>query len=1512
MSSNLSFNKLKNSKLQAAAFEYLINFDKTKYLLSNSLDDHSFFHTHLIESKKAFEGARPPPIFKQNFKIWNVFTNFFNQAPAEVDESLAAHSFTEHLIENYTEILEPGFLEYLSFEEQCANNLYYLRLCQWMQILKLLTDFRKNFSENHHCEMTHFPAWLQNSLKEMAATKGANRNLKVLFEQSGDALCLIDQLLRVVSSQVTNYIQLIQVKEDKERRTLIASIQSNDKVVGFLANHHAVSDSKSTYNTSIERVFETLPKDKGLLDQPMTITMVGVEYAGLWQEGGLAEALEGLSRGFLQFNSENRVKLIFPKYSQLPKDVLNNMGDPEIHRNSQGKEYRVYTQKINGVECYFIEHPSFKINSKKPTIYDSKHHQRFAIFSSLAADLICDQKDSDLIHLHDWHVAGVALKFKKDHPDDWSQGRIPPVLFTYHNNSRGAQGRISQGPYSYAPSVKSYVEQGVLEQDDNLFIRTLDEVDGVTTVSRSFAVESQQIDYGEGVSFAVKRAAKVGNLAGIVNGINAKRWNPEKDPTLLNWKEIGTGEIVDLSYGPHHPDLWGQRTKCRKELEKWVESYFPDAKIDFSKPLVTYIGRFDSGQKGLDKFEECIKATLKNGGQFICMGSLEDPEAKRLLDSLKKKYKEGVLFIRDFKEGGKFYYQQGDGERQGIGSVVRAASDFLFIPSRFEPCGLVQLEGWLFGSLAIGSRTGGLADTIVSQDVDQARFNGFLFNRDKKDDLTEVITHALQIWNRLDDKNKVEIIKRIIEQGREDYAWTSTPQGEPSSVHQYRACYELTRLRAKDRQKEDRAYPLIESLRHKNHSPLKDGSFFKLISSPKNDKQKEAAYLKTFYTKKLDRETLDKLYSEVPREIRSQVPAPYGKGVDYLQHETYGAFLTEQGSRFAFSSPEAKSVSVILFNDDKSIGGEFPMERRSDGRWEIVIPHVEEGQKYRYKIDGKIKIDPYGRFQQHSDNPQEAPFSVISSDKFSWSDEKWLTNRFERVGKAEPMSIYEIHLTSWKKDQEGKPLNYRHLAQELVAHCQKVGYTHIELVGAMEHALEESWGYQVTGFFAPNSRLGSIEDFKTMVDYLHEHNIGVILDWVPAHFSKNDYVFEERYGAHGLKHTFGIRNAFYDYGHHFDYTKKEVREFLISNAYYWLKEMHIDGLRVDCISSILYSEDREAAELFLRDFNAILHNKCPGTISIAEDFSGDNRISTPFYDNGFNFDFKWHVGWTRLILEYFSSPLKSRQGNFEKIQNAIMSDNFHRQIVCFSHDDVKHEFGTLFKQMEKIDSSMRHANLRAQMSLMFCSPGKKLNFVGNDAIHEKAWDNYVGKKIGLQDDLDMDQIENQNLSTMLTELHHLYKRTKPLYKWDANGLDIEWIADPAKRVHAYRRQSSDGSSVACVHNFTGQEQQFTIAIPKKQWLRIQPNEIFNSDALEFGGKGWKNPQIILEENDEEIKYTLHLAPLSTAIIDEGQMDMESQIEEVIKEESLLTRIRNFERRLLTDGQIAGDQMKLAD
>jgi 1,4-alpha-glucan branching enzyme len=268
------------------------------------------------------------------------------------------------------------------------------------------------------------------------------------------------------------------------------------------------------------------------------------------------------------------------------------------------------------------------------------------------------------------------------------------------------------------------------------------------------------------------------------------------------------------------------------------------------------------------------------------------------------------------------------------------------------------------------------------------------------------------------------------------------------------------------------------------------------------------------------------------------------------------------------------------------------------------------------------------------------------------------------------------------------------------------------------------------------------------------------------------------------------------------------------------------------------------------------------------------------HEDGFNFDFKWHVSWTRLVLKYFSSLLESRKQNYGKIKEAITSDNFHRQIMSFSHDEVKQvKGGSLFKRMGKIDDlSKRYANLRAQMSLMFCSPGKKLNFVGNDAIHDKEWDSYVDKEIGLQDDIDMERVENVHLTAMLTELHRIYKTNKPFYKWDDNGHDIDWITDPARQVHAYRRQSPDGASVVCVHNFTDREQQFTIVIPKKKCINVRPKEIFNSDALEFGGQGQKNLQIVLEEDGNEMKYLVRLAPLSTTIVEEGQIEIEAEEE----------------------------------
>jgi len=1147
------------------------------------------------------------------------------------------------------------------------------------------------------------------------------------------------------------------------------------------------------------------------------------------------------------------------------------MEEPTVHVNSKGEEYRVYTHEIDGVSCCFIEHPSFELEKERPNVYGPDYTAqatRFAAFSELAADLIYERKDSDIIHLHDWHVSGVALKLKNEHKTEWENGDIPPILFTFHNNNRVAQGRIMVGSHPYDPVVKGYQDCGIIrENNENLFVQTLRTVDAVTTVSETFGMEAQQADLGEGVSFAVRRAAEVGKLTGIINGANPDRWNPKTDQTLKNWKNVVTQERVDLSYGPDHEDLIGQRGKCKKQLQKWVNKYLPDTKIDFSKPIVTYIGRFDSYQKGLDKFEEAIESTLKNGGQFICMGSGEDPEAKDILDSLQEKYKQGVLFIRDYKDQkGRYYYQQGDSNRPGIGPLVRAASDFLFIPSRFEPCGLVQFEGWLFGSLAIGSETGGLADTIISQEADPEQFNGFLFRRNgsRASQVGRVIGRALKFWAEQSSEQKESTIKRIMEEGRQ-YGWTESPSSF-APVEKYRFAYANAQRRVKWRKASSQGHHRIELIRHRI-----------LRTSKYPAASLEEAYLSQYYKQQgLDSESLNALYRKLPEGMRQQLPSPYGVNVHHTKYEDYGAFPTDGGTTFSVLVPNAKKVVVVLADENENIQGEHLMKRDQLGKWVATIPGVGAGQKYQFKIDGNIKIDPYGRWHKPSKYPGKEPYSVVVASDHQWSDNLWMRKKERTAGKSQPMSIYELHPTTWKR-RKGAPLNYRELAKELVNHCRELGYTHIELMGILEHPDERSWGYQVSGYFAPNSRLGSVDDFKFMMDYLHKNDIGVILDWIPAHFATDKYGLSEfdgskLYEASGFKYFFGIRKNFFKFGSkHFDYTKKEVREFLISSAFFWLKEMHIDGLRVDCVRSVLNAEDKESAFLFIRDLNAVIHNKAVGSFTIAEEHSGDIRITSPSYQDGFDFDMKWHVGWMHHMLGYFTSSLESRRRNYKEIADAIMCDNFHKQVMFLSHDEVKDSVRTLINKTPNIhDQDTKYANVRAMLSFMMCSPGKKLQFMGSERGNDTPWNHFIGKKEkGLLDEIDMGQKGRKGLMRMIARLNTIYKTKSAFYERDNNGKDIEWICDPNNRVHAYRRQSSDGSSYSCLHNFTGREtRRFTVTVPKKEGRVISPEEIFNTDDSNFDGQGRLNHQIKIEENEHEIKYTVQIPPLATVIIKE--------------------------------------------
>ncbi|NGX39278.1 MAG: 1,4-alpha-glucan branching enzyme GlgB [Chlamydiae bacterium] len=1438
-------------------------------------------------AKEAIEQVRLTVLAVLILKIVNIVIKIFNANYNKIDGLLSDDQLGKLLIQKYVEILTPEKGRHTSLRqllelgsEDIASlievGIYELQRYQLTLFLERISAFEEILKNSYlsnkevidaYCDLPEYLRTLILHLIQSQRSESIEKNPRILLEKNGTEPSILDQLKGMFSTQIVNYLKVIDGGGKEQSKRALASIRRTDWALEQLRKEIDGHDFHSVYDISVERLAKGI--HPSILQRPITVTMVGVEYAGLIKQGGLAEALEGLSRGIKEQHPENKVHLVFPKYSHLPKEVEESLKDPALHVNGKGETYQVYKYENHGVVCHFIEHVSFELESEKPNIYGpdyASQAKRFATFSELAADYIYEAIDTDLIHLHDWHVSGVALKLKNDHEKQWKEGEIPPIVFTFHNNSRAAQGRIPDGPYSYDPVVKGYQDAGILRGNDNLFISTLLAADAVTTVSEMFGRESQELAHGEGASFAVRLAAKVGKLTGIINGTNPYRWNPETDPTLKGWKDVETGQNIDLSYGPQHENLIGKKGECKAQLHKWTEKYMPNANIDFSKPIVTYIGRFDSYQKGLDKFEEAINATLKAGGQFICMGIGEDARATRILDRLQKKYKQGVLFIRDYKDpNGRFHYQQGNEERPGIGSLIRAATDFLFIPSKFEPCGLVQFEGWLFGSLAIGSRTGGLADTIIPQEGNAESYNGFLFDREGNSETSAgvVIEKALGFWSELSEKEKNASVKRIIEDGRQ-YGWTSSPRGF-SPAEKYRFTYEKARRSVHQRGVSPDHYNRLEALKYR--SPT--GKSSSTLSA-------EEGYHYQYYMKNHQSAYLDGLFQKLSEKKRIQVPTPYGVNVNSKKYESNGAFASLEGTLFSVHAPKAKKVVLALFDEDESLSGEFPMQRGANGNWVIQLSHARPGHLYQLKIDGKVKVDPYGRLHTQSKDPKKvAPFSVVTSSSHEWGDEDWMRKRLKDAGISKPMSIYELHPTTWKK-HGGAPLNYRELADKLVKHCEDLGYTHVELMGILEHPHDQTWGYLPLGYFAPNSRMGLVDDFKYLVETLHQNKIGVILDWVPAHFTNDAYGLSNfdgssLYEASGFWHFFSARNLFFNYGgKHFDYSKKEVREFLISSAAFWLKEMHIDGLRVDCVRSLLNSEDLTSARLFLRDLNAIVHREGGGAFTFAEEFSGDRSVTLSTSREGLDFDWKWHSGWMHLTMQYFANAPHKRKNSYGTIRKAIDCDNFHKQVMFFSHDQVKKGLKTLINQTSGLkDAEQKYANVRAMLSFMMCLPGKKLQFMGMERGNEIPWDIFLRADGGVMDQNFSERERQEGLMAMVARFNFLYKSEKALYEADNNGKDLEWITDPEKRVHAYRRKSSNGSSLACFHNFTDKEAtKVTVRFKGDEGKEYSLTELINTDDIEFGGSGRINKNITFSRDGEEICYTIQVPPLSTVVIRE--------------------------------------------
>lgn len=570
-------------------------------------------------------------------------------------------------------------------------------------------------------------------------------------------------------------------------------------------------------------------------------------------------------------------------------------------------------------------------------------------------------------------------------------------------------------------------------------------------------------------------------------------------------------------------------------------------------------------------------------------------------------------------------------------------------------------------------------------------------------------------------------------------------------------------------------------------------------------------------------------------------------------YEKFGAHAVERdgvtGVNFVVWAPNARRLSVVGdFNDwDARI---HPMQQHGkSGVWELFIPGVKVGHKYKYDLKSHLhlyqgqKIDPYGFFAERRPNTASI---VVELDTYDWGDGHWMETRGQADPLHEPMSIYEVHLGSWKRGASNRWLTYRELADQLVSYVKEMGYTHIEFMPVAEHPFDGSWGYQVTGYYAPSSRYGTPQDFMYLVDQCHQNGIGVIVDWVPAHFPKDGHALSFFDGTHLYSHEDPRQGEHPDWGTYiFNYGRNEVRNFLIANALFWLDKYHIDGLRVDAVSSMVYlnfsreegewipndyggTENLEAVT-FLQEANAVIHEKFPGAITIAEESTAWPLVSRPTYLGGLGFTFKWNMGWMHDTLSYVSKDPIYRKWEHHKLTFAMMYAYNENFVLSISHDEVVHGKGSLMGKFPG-DWWQKFAQLRLLWGYQYSHPGKKLNFMGGDIGQWSEWSETRSLDWHL-----LDLPTHEQVNQFVRDLNHLYKAQPALYERDYDPAGFRWLeADDAENsIYAFIRFAQDTSDflvIAC--NFTPiPRENYRVGVPEAGFY----DELINSDADIYGG-----------------------------------------------------------------------------
>ena len=593
------------------------------------------------------------------------------------------------------------------------------------------------------------------------------------------------------------------------------------------------------------------------------------------------------------------------------------------------------------------------------------------------------------------------------------------------------------------------------------------------------------------------------------------------------------------------------------------------------------------------------------------------------------------------------------------------------------------------------------------------------------------------------------------------------------------------------------------------------------------------------------------------------------------------------GLRFVVWAPNARQVSVV---------GDFngwnpqahPMRNRGEsGLWELFLPDQQPGLRYKYSLlvaDGRriTKADPYS--YETCLRPETASI-VTSGSAHTWGDESWIDARTTREPLGQPLSIYELHLGSWRRpwnpDAEGTWLNYRELAAQLADYLDGTAFTHVELLPVMEHPFDGSWGYQVTGYFAPSRRFGSTDDFRAFVDLLHQRGYGVILDWVPAHFPKDDFALARFDGSALYEHEDPRMGEHPDWGTLiFNYGRREVRNFLISNALYWISEYHVDGLRVDAVASMLYldysrkegewlpnayggRENLDAID-FLRELNTELFRQFPGVLSIAEESTSWPAVSRPVYTGGLGFNYKWNMGWMHDTLRYMQLDPVHRRFHHDLLTFSMMYAWHENFILVLSHDEVVHGKGSLLSKMPG-DSWQKLANLRLYYGWMWCHPGAKLLFMGGELGQYSEWSE--GKDIDWR--LQNHQAHS-GVQRLVGDLNRLLRERPELHVAEHRQEGFQWVVvdDAVNSVYAFiRRDPRTGASVLVVGNFT--------PVPRNQYVLGVPHagtwqERLNTDSSLYGGTDHGNggSAVAWDEHWGEFpaRLSLNLPPLGLLVL----------------------------------------------